>query len=328
MQNLAKYRMAVIAVVAALAAPFSLDAAAQDWPSKPVKFIVPFAAGGVTDVVVRAIAPKLGDALGQPIVVENRGGAGGTLGTSLAAQAAPDGYTFVTPAASHATTPGLYSKLPFDPVGDFIAVTQFVTVPYILVVNPEFPVANVSDFIALARAKPGTLTYGSAGSGSSNHLAGALFGMMANIDIVHSPYKGSAPALTDLMGGHIAFMFDPLNTSVPHLRTGKLKALGVGTAKRASAVPDVPTIAESGLEGFEAATWIGLLAPAGTPSAIVDRMNREVLKVLQLPEVRERLSAQGAEPVGSSPAEFDAFMKSEISKWGDVIRKAKVPMVQ
>jgi tripartite-type tricarboxylate transporter receptor subunit TctC len=303
-------------------------ALAQAWPAKPIRVIVPFATGGVTDVVIRTIAPKLGEALGQPIVVENKGGAGGTIGTALGAQAPGDGYTFVAPAASHTTTPGLYSKLSFDPVKDFVAVTQIVTVPYLLVTSPTLPASNVKEFLALAKSKPDSLTYGSAGNGSSNHLAGELFEIMGGVELVHSPYKGSGPALTDLMGGHIAFMFDPINTSSQHVRAGKLKALGVGSLKRVKALPDIPTIDEQGLKGFEAVTWIGLLAPAGTPREIVTRMQREVAKVLQVPEVQERLASAGAEPVGSTPEEFDAYMKAEFQKWGEVIRKAKVAPVQ
>jgi tripartite-type tricarboxylate transporter receptor subunit TctC len=321
-------RKFLFAALAASALALPGAALAQAWPSKPIKVLVPFAAGGVTDVVVRTVAVRLGESLGQPIVVENKGGAGGTIGTAQGAQAAPDGYTFIAPAASHTTTPGLYSKLPFDPVKDFVAVTQIVTVPYLLVTNPSLPANNVREFVRLAKSKPNALVYGSAGNGSSNHLAGELFEIMAGVELLHSPYKGSGPALQDLMGGHIAFMFDPINTSSQHVRTGKLKALGVGTLKRVKALPDVPTIHEQGLEGFEAVTWIGLLAPAGTPREIVDRMQREIAKVLQIPEVQERLASAGAEPVGSTPEEFDAYMKSELRKWGDVIRKAKVPPVQ
>jgi tripartite-type tricarboxylate transporter receptor subunit TctC len=316
--------------LAALLAGVLLSSAAlaQSWPSKPVRIIVPFATGGVTDVVIRTIAPKLGEALGQPIVVENKGGAGGTIGTAQGAQAPADGYTFVAPAASHTTTPALYPRLTFDPVKDFVAVTQIVTVPYVLVVGPSLPAKDLKEFIALAKAKPGTLAYGSAGNGSSNHLAGELFEIMAGVDLVHSPYKGSGPALTDLMGGHIAFMFDPVNTSVQHIKAGKLRPLGAGSLKRLAALPEVPTIDELGLKGFEAVTWIGLLAPAGTPKDIVARMNREIVKVLQDPGVQEKLAASGAEPVGSSPEEFDAYVKKEFEKWGMVIKRANVPAVQ
>ena len=322
----AKLRIATLAVLGVLLAPAA--ALADTWPSKPIKVIIPFAAGGVTDVVVRTITPKLTEALGQPVVVENKGGAGGTIGTALGAQAAPDGYTFVAPAASHTTTPGLYSQLPFDPINDFVAVTQIVQVPYLLVANPSFPASNAKEFVALAKSKPNTLVYGSAGNGSSNHLAGELLEILAGVELVHSPYKGSAPALKDLMGGHIAFMFDPMNTSTQHVRGGTLKAIGIGTLTRSKALPDVPTLDEQGIKGYEAATWIGLLAPKGTPKEIVERMNREVVKALQDPAVHERLAGLGAEPVGSTPAEFDAYVKSEMKKWGEVIRKAKVAKVQ
>ncbi len=318
--------LARLALAAALLLPGA--ALAQAWPAKPIRIIVPFATGGVTDVVIRTVAPKLGEALGQPIVVENKGGAGGTIGTAQGAQAPADGYTFVAPAASHTTTPGLYSKLTFDPLKDFVAVTQIVTVPYILVVGPSLPAKDLKEFIALAKSKPGTLAYGSAGNGSSNHLAGELLEIMAGVDLVHSPYKGSGPALTDLMGGHIAFMFDPINTSVQHVKSGKLRPLGVGSLTRVKAMPEVPTIDELGLKGFEAVTWIGLLAPAGTPKDIVARMHRELVKVLKDPEVQERLASQGAEPVGSTPEEFDAYMRREVEKWGMVIKKAGVPPVQ
>lgn len=322
-----KFRVAMASLLAAfLIAPAA--AHAQAWPSKPIHFIVPFAAGGVADVVARTIASPLGDALGQPIIIENHGGAGGTIGTALGARSAPDGYTFIIPAASHTTTPGLYTHLPFDPVKDFAAVTQVVTVPYILVVNPSLPVKNVKEFIALAKSKPNQLVYGSAGNGSSNHLAGALFAIMSGIDVVHSPYKGSGPALTDLMGGHIQFMFDTINTSVGHIKAGNIRALGIGTLKPSRVMPDLPTISDSGVPGFEAATWIGVLAPAGTPKEIVARMHNEIVKVLQIPEVQQRLSSQGAEPVGSTPEQFDAFIRNEIVKWGKVIKQTGVPPVQ
>jgi tripartite-type tricarboxylate transporter receptor subunit TctC len=323
----AKFRLAALGVLGALLAPVSGDAFAQAWPNKPIKFVVPFATGGVADVVARTIAPKLGEALGQPIVIENKGGAGGTIGTAQGAKAAPDGYTFVVPAASHTTTPGLYASLPFDPVKDFVAVTQVVTVPYMLVVHPSNPANSVREFIALAKAKPGTLVYGSAGNGSSNHLAGELFEIMAGVDMIHSPYKGSGPALTDVMGGHINFMFDTINTSVGHINAGTLKTLGIGTLKPSKVMPGVPTIAST-VPGFEAATWIGILAPLGTPKEIVTRMNREIVKVLQNPEVQQRLATSGAEPVGSTPEEFDASLKSEVAKWGRVIKQAGVPPVQ
>ena len=303
------------------------DACAQAWPSKPIKFIVPFAAGGVADVVTRAVAPKLGEALGQPIVVENQGGAGGTLGTSRGAKAAPDGYTFVVPAASHTTTPSLYLKLDFDPVKDFVAVTKIADVPYLLVVPASSPLKTLNDFVAEARANPGKLTYGSAGNGSSNHLAGELLAGQINAQLLHVPYKGSAPALIDVLGGQLAFMFDTINTSTQHIKGGKLRALGVGTTKRSALMPEVAPIADT-LPGFEAATWVGLLAPAGTPREIVNRMQQEIAKVVASPEVREKLSASGAEPVANTPEQFGAYVDAEVRKWERVVKQAKIPPVQ
>jgi tripartite-type tricarboxylate transporter receptor subunit TctC len=322
-------RKRITRALAALAAGLCLStgAAADAWPSKTIKIIIPFAAGGVTDVVIRTISPKLSEALGQPVVIENKGGAGGTLGTAMGAAAAPDGYTFIAPAASHTTTPSLYSKLSFDPVKDFAAVTQIVTVPYLLVVPASSPMNTLADFIAAAKAKPGTLTFGSAGNGSSNHLAGELLAGSIGAPLVHVPYKGSGPALADVLGGQLSFMFDTINTSTGHVKAGKLRVLGVGTTKRSKIMPDVAPIADT-IPGFEAVTWIGLLAPAGTPKEIVTRMHREIEKIVQLPEVQERLSASGAEPVASTPEQFGAYLASEVAKWGRVVKQAKIPPVQ
>ena len=313
--------------LAALGLCMSLAASAQPWPNKPIKFIVPFAAGGVADVVTRAVTPKLSEALGQPIVVENVGGAGGTLGTSRGAKAAPDGYTFVVPAASHTTTPSLYTKLDFDPVKDFVAVTKIADVPYLLVVPASSPIRNLNEFIASAKANPGKLTFGSAGNGSSNHLAGELLAGQVGAPLLHIPYKGSAPALIDLLGGQLSFMFDTINTSNQHIKAGKLRALGVGTTKRSTLMPEVAPIAET-LQGFEAATWVGLLAPAGTPKEIVARMQQEIAKVVRSPEVQEKFSASGAEPVANTPEQFGAYIAAEVAKWERVVRQAKIPPVQ
>jgi tripartite-type tricarboxylate transporter receptor subunit TctC len=304
-----------------------LPALAQAWPAKPIRFIVPFAAGGVTDVVARAITPRLSEALGQPILIDNRGGAGGTLGTALGARAAPDGYTFVTPAGSHVTTPSLYTKLDFDPVKDFEAVTKIADVPYLLVVPATSPIKSLADFIAAAKANPGTLTFGSAGNGSSNHLAGELLAGRIGAGLLHVPYKGSAPALVDVMSGQLSFMFDTVNTSTRFIQTGRLRAVGIGTAKRSSLIPEAAPIADT-LPGFEAVTWVGLLAPAGTPRAIVARMQAEVASVVRSPEVRERFSASGAEPVANTPEQFGAYLAAEVKKWGQVVRQAKIPPVQ
>lgn len=305
----------------------SLGAYAQSWPAKPIKIIIPFAAGGVTDVVVRTIAPKLSEALGQPIVIDNRGGAGGVLGTAVGAKSPADGYTFIAPAASHTTTPSLYTQLGFDPIKDFEPVTQIVSVPYLLVVPASSPVNTFAEFIALAKAKPGTLTYGSAGNGSSNHLAGELLAGSIGAALVHVPYKGSAPALADLLGGQINFMFDTINTSTAHIRAGKLRALGVGTLRPSKIMPGAAPIAET-IPGFEAITWIGLLAPAGTPKDITSRMQREVDKIVRLPDIQERLSTSGAEPVASMPEQFGAYLSAEVAKWGRVVKQAKIPPIQ
>lgn len=319
--------LAAVALALGVASNPAAHAQAQGWPNKPIRFIVPFAAGGVADVVTRAVTPKLSEALGQPIVVENRGGAGGTLATSLAAKAAPDGYTFVVPAASHTTTPSLYTKLDFDPVKDFVAVTKIADVPYLLVVPASSPIRTLDDFIREAKANPGKLTFGSAGNGSSNHLAGELLAGQVGAPLLHVPYKGSGPALVDLLGGQLSFMFDTINTSQQHIKAGKLRALGVGTQKPSTLMPEVAPIANT-LPGFEAATWVGLLAPAGTPKEIVDRMQQEIAKVVRSPEVREKLSASGAEPVANPPEEFGAYVGAEVAKWGRVVRQAKIPPVQ
>lgn len=320
-------RTAVVAI-ATMFAGLAGAACAQSYPAKPIRVVVPFAPGGVADVVARTVMPKLSETLHQQIIVDNRGGAGGTIGTDVGAKAPPDGYTLTLPAASHTTTPGLYRKLPFDPVKDFAGITQLVTVPYILVVHPSLPATNVRQFVALAKSKPGELSYGSAGNGSSNHLAGELFKIMSGANITHVPYKGSGPAMADLLGGHISFMFDAINTSLPHMKAGRIRALGIGTLKPSRVAPELPTISSQGLTGYEANTWIGLLAPAATPRDIVTRLNAELVKILKLPEIQERLSSQGAEPVGSSPEQFDAFLRSEVAKWGKVIRDAKVPLVE
>lgn len=319
--------LAAVALALGIASNPAAHAQAQGWPNKPIRFIVPFAAGGVADVVTRAVTPRLSEALGQPIVVENRGGAGGTLATSLGAKAAPDGYTFVVPAASHTTTPSLYTKLDFDPVKDFVAVTKIADVPYLLVVPASSPIRTLDDFIREAKANPGKLTFGSAGNGSSNHLAGELLAGQVGAPLLHVPYKGSGPALVDLLGGQLSFMFDTINTSQQHIKAGKLRALGVGTRKPSTLMPEVAPIANT-LPGFEAATWVGLLAPAGTPKEIVDRMQQEIAKVVRSPEVREKLSASGAEPVANPPEEFGPYVAAEVAKWGRVVKQAKIPPVQ
>ena len=310
------------AFVAAIAA--ATGAAAQQttppWPSKPIRMIVASAAGGILDTVGRLVATRMADSVGQPVVVENRAGAGGILGTEAGAKAPPDGYTIVKVATSHAINPSLYPKMPYDTVRDLVAVSHTVNLTNILVVHPSVPANTVQELIALARAKPKTLTFGSAGNGQSNHLSGEIFKSMTGIDLVHIPYKGSAPALTDVIAGNASMMFVDILSALPHVKAGRLRALGVTGFKRSPAAPDIPTVAESGVPGFNGSTWLGLVAPAGTPPAIVARLSAETSKALNAPEVRERLLAQGVEPVGSSPEQFAAHLETEMQRYAAAVK--------
>ncbi len=310
------------AFVAAIAA--ATGAAAQQttppWPSKPIRMIVASAAGGILDTVGRLVATRMADSVGQPVVVENRAGAGGILGTEAGAKAPPDGYTIVKVATSHAINPSLYPKMPYDTVRDLVAVSHTVNLTNILVVHPSVPANTVQELIALARAKPKTLTFGSAGNGQSNHLSGEIFKSMTGIDLVHIPYKGSAPALTDVIAGNASMMFVDILSALPHVKAGRLRALGVTGFKRSPAAPDIPTVAESGVPGFNGSTWLGLVAPAGTPPAIVARLSAETSKALNAPEVRERLLAQGVEPVGSTPEQFAAHLETEMQRYAAAVK--------
>lgn len=319
-------RSRITRALAALAAGLCLStgAAADAWPSKTIKIIIPFAAGGVTDVVIRTISPKLSEALGQPVVIENKGGAGGTLGTAMGAAAAPDGYTFIAPAASHTTTPSLYSKLSFDPVKDFAAVTQIVTVPYLLVVPASSPMQTLADFIAAAKAKPGTLTFGSAGNGSSNHLAGELLAGSIGAPLVHVPYKGSAPAKAATIAGEVSMTFEPAFTGAPLIKGGQLKAVAVMGSKRSDALPDVPTVAEVGYPGMEMQAWVGFVAPAGVPQPVLARLAEEIKKIMAAPEVQKQLVSSGAEPVGYYLGDFAAYLRDESAKYKAVIEEARI----
>jgi tripartite-type tricarboxylate transporter receptor subunit TctC len=296
---------------------------AQAWPSKPIKYIVPFAPGGTTDILARTISEKLSVALGQPVVVENKPGAGGGLGADFTAKAAPDGYTIMGGTIStHAINASLYANLPYDPVKDFVAVTLIARVPNMLVINPNIPAKNVTELIALLKANPGKYTFASSGNGTSQHLSGELFKSMAGVDMQHIPYKGSPPALQDVVGGQVSMTFDNITTAWPLAKAGKLRALAVTTAKRSSVAPDVPTLAESGLSGFEVGSWQGVFAPAGTPPDIVKRLNAEIVKIINMPDVKEKLTALGAEPVGDTPEQFAAYVKAEGVKWSDVVKKS------
>jgi len=291
------------------------------YPSKPIRMIVPSAPGSGPDIMARAIGQKLTEALGQAIVIDDKPGAGGIIGSEAAAKAPPDGYTLImSNAGAHTVNPGLYAKLPYDPVKDFAPVTLVALAPNILIVHPTLPVRNVKDLIALAKAKPGELTFGSGGNGSTAHLSGEMFKTMAGINIVHIPFKGSPAAVIGVIAGQIALAIPNIPPALPHVRSGKLKALAVTTAKRAAGVPDLPTVAEAGLPGYEATAWFGVLAPAATPPQIIARLNAAIVKIAHAREMQERLTAEGADAVGNTPEQFAQIIKSDIAKWAKVIK--------
>jgi len=296
-------------------------ASAQGYPNRTIRLVVPFPAGGTTDILAREVAQKLTEVLGQAVVVDNRPGAAGNIGSDLVAKSAPDGYTLLMgTVGTHAINPSLYSKMPYDHVKDFAPVVLVAGVPNVLVVNPALPVNSVSDLIKLAKDKPGQINFASSGSGTSIHLSGELFKTMAGIDMTHVPYKGSSPALTDLIGGQVQIMFDNLPSALPQIKGGRLRAIAVTSLKRAPVLPDIPTINESGLPGFEASSWFGVLAPAGTPAPIVARINTEVNKWLQSADAREKLLGQGAEAAGGSPEQFANHIRAESEKWAKVVK--------
>jgi len=313
-------RPLLIAALAALcfgAAP----AVAQSWPSKPVRIVVPYPPGGANDIVARALQPTLSTGLGQPIVIENRGGGATQVGTEAVARSTPDGATFLLTNIALGANPSLFAKLPYDTLKDLAPITLISKVPLVLVVHPSVPARNAAEFVALAKAKPGSINYGTAGNGSANHLAMEMFRASTGIDVVHVPYKGFGPALADLLAGQVSAAFASTLASLPHVRAGKLRALGVSTAGRSAAAPEVPTIAESGVPGFDVSEWQMLLAPAGTPQAVIDRMHNEIVKAVNVPEVRTRLSELVATPVADTPAEAQAFLRSEIQRWSDVAKR-------
>ncbi|HET7792498.1 MAG TPA: tripartite tricarboxylate transporter substrate binding protein [Rhizobacter sp.] len=298
---------------------------AQAWPSKPVRIVVPFAPGGTTDILARAMAPELSQAFGQQFVVDNKPGAGGNVGADLVAKSPADGYNLLMgTVGTHGINQSLYPKMPFDPIKDFAPITLVAGVPNVLVMNPAKATAvginTVADLIKYAKANPGKLNMASSGNGTSIHLSGELFKSMTGTFLVHFPYRGSGPALLDLIGGTMDLMFDNLPSAMPQIKAGKLKALAVTTAQRSAALPEVPTIAESGVKGFEASSWFGLLAPAGTPADIVNRIQQESAKALGTPALKERLLAQGAIPSGMTPAEFSAYIAAETKKWAQVVK--------
>ncbi len=311
-------RIVIAGLMLAMAGPVFSQ---QGYPVKPIRFIVPFPPGGGTDVPARLLAPKLTEAMGQQLVIDNRAGANGILGTDAAAKAVPDGYTILIVPSGHAINPGLYRKLPYDTVKDLASVSLIANGAYMLVTNNASPLKSVADIVSSAKARPGTLVYGSGGVGNANHLAAELFTMMADIKLVHVPYKGGGPLMNDLLGGHISLLFAAVGTLGPQVRAGKLRALGVSTMTRSAAFADLPTIAEAGLPGYEVNGWYALLAPAGTPAAMVDRISRETAKVVANAEIRDKLiNLLGLDPVGSAPAELDALIRAELKRWGEVIK--------
>ena len=308
-------------LAAAVLTAFAAAASAQaNYPNKTIRMIVPFPAGGPTDIVARAVAQKMTDSMGQPVVIDNRGGSGGNLGTDIVAKATPDGYTLLMAIVGHAVNQTLYSKLPYDPIKDFIPITKTGAATIILSAHPSVGVKSIKDLIALAKAKPGQLNFGSPGTGTPHHLAGELLKTMAGIDLIHVPYKGAAPAIGDLLGGQVNTAIVSLPAVLPHVRSGKIVALGITSATRSGVAPDVPTFAESGLGGYDLENWYGLMAPARTPKPIIDKLNRETVRALQLPDVKERLHGQGFEIRTSTPEEFAAYLKTEIVKWAKIVK--------
>jgi len=312
------------AIVVTLLALCAVLAQAQGYPDRPIKAVVPYPAGGGTDVVARAVTQKMSELLGQPIVIENRGGAGGNIGTEFVAKQPADGYTLLVATGSTTINNTLSKNLSWDLLRDFVPMVLFLTNQSILIARPGLPVSSVRDLIQLAKAKPGTLTYASSGNGSSAHLWGELFKMKTGVDLVHVPYKGTAPALNDVLGGQVDLMFCDIAVTVPHIKSGKVKALGVGSLKRFEGLPDVPTIAEAGVPGYEASSFVGLVAPTGTPKEAIEKINAAGNKVLTDPDLRRALIAGGGVPMGGTPESFGRHIKGELDKWATVIKAANI----
>lgn len=308
-------------LLAAALAALPMAASAQGYPSKPIRFVVPYPPGGPLDTISRLLGQKVAEGMNQPVIVENKPGAGGNIGADFVAKSLADGHTILMGAvATHAINPTLYAKIPYDPVRDFAPITQVASTPNVLVVNPSLPVASVAELITYAKANPGKLNFGSGSTGSAGHLAGELFNSLAGVKMAHIPYKGAAPAMQDLIGGQIHLMFDNLASSLTQVRAGRVKALAVTTARRSSLAPELPTVAESGLAGFDISTWFGIFAPAGTPREAVARLHSEFTRALAAPDVREKMLNMGAEPVGNTPAEFATFIRAEAEKYARVIK--------
>jgi tripartite-type tricarboxylate transporter receptor subunit TctC len=298
----------------------ALAANAQSFPSKPIKMVVPFPAGGTVDFFARVVSNKLSESLGQPVLVENRAGAGGNIAVEAVVKSPADGYTLLMGSEIVAINTSLYSRLSYDPIKDLAPITLVGTVPNILIVNPALPANSVKELIALAAKSPGKISFASTGQGTSSHLSSELFKLMANVDITHIPYKGGPPAVADLIGGQVNMMFINMPTGIGHVKSGKARILAVSSLRRVSQLPEVPTVDQAGLKGYDTQAWSGLYAPAGTPPEVIAKLNAEVVKILKMPAVREQLAAQGAEPVGDSPEEFARFMRDEIAKWAKLIK--------
>ncbi|PUE26663.1 hypothetical protein B9Z39_10055 [Limnohabitans sp. JirII-29] len=315
----------LLCLVLALLGLATTSVQAQNYPNKPIRLIVPFPPGGGNDVIARLIAQKLSDRFGQQVVVDNKAGANGIVGLQALMQSPADGYTLAVAAAGPmAVNPSLYDKLPYDPTKDFSPITNLVNYPLLLVVHPSVPVKTTLDLVNLAKAKPQQLFFASPGSGNSGHLAGELFNTMAHVQTVHVPYKGQGPALADLLTGQVQMLYSSIPSVLPQVRSGQLTALAVGSAKRLPSLPDIPTLAETGVPGYEAYSWVGIVAPAKTPKAIVTRLNQEIVDILKQKDVAEKLNQQGALPVGDTPEQFAAYIKTEIDKWGAVVRAANI----
>ena len=320
------FRASLLASVVLLGSGIAYFAAAQSaYPSKSVRILVPFPPGGPADALARIVGDKLSQSLGQPFVIDNKPGAGGNIGMEQGAKAAPDGYTLtLAPAGNLTIAPSLYSKLPYDPAKDYVPISVLATVPNILITAPTVPARTLRDLITLAKARPGTLNFASPGNGSGAHLAGELFRSMAGIDIVHVPFNGVGPAMSAILSGDVQIFFAQSSAALPYIKTGKVTALGVATAKRIASAPELPTIAEAGLPDFEVTSWYALVAPAGTPTAIVERLNAETVKALASADVRDRLATLGVEPVGNSPSEFAAMQKNETTRWAKLAKEANL----
>ncbi|MFN0299421.1 MAG: Bug family tripartite tricarboxylate transporter substrate binding protein [Burkholderiales bacterium] len=306
-----------------LALVISVDAYAQptSFPSRPIRVVVPFPPGGLNDVVARVIAQKLGENLGQSVIIENRGGATGTIGSAAVAKAPADGYTLLSSGSTTAAVaPHLYSNLPYDQAKDLVAVGRIGAVSSIVLVHPSVPAATMGELIALMRAKPGTINFGSGGSGGSQHIGAELLKTLTGVEMTHVPYKGGGPAMIDLVAGQIAMMIEPMPTALPQMRAGKVKGLAVTTPQRSSAVPDLPTVSEAGVPGYDLTIWLGFFAPAGTPREIIAKLNAEIARVLRTPEMRDRLAQQGVDAIIDTPEEFSAYVREEIARWGKVVR--------